>query len=490
MSNELRRLMSIKHIVVLMMENRSFDHMLGYLQLAGMPDVDGLGNAQPNPDDEGNQYNVHEFPPDQTAFHAPGDPYDTRLDPCHGPDCVAQQISGGNTGFVKNFIMERNPPADKRDLPMGYYTANHLPVYDHLARQYCVCDAWHSSIPGDTWPNRQYALAGQAGPLVKLKILQWLILAASQKKIRIPNPPLYNVPAFPRQLAEKQWRWYSHDPATLRIADGAYRRFRHLQHDNFAYFDRAKTSALTRFVQAPFAEAGDSFLDDVATGQLREVSWIDPNFIDIHVLHTISNDDHPPADVRAGQALALDVYDALLNGPDWDDTLLVIVYDEHGGFYDHVPPPPIDDGSGYPTLGVRVPALVIGPRVRPGVCHQTFDHTTLINTILRRFAADPDTALAAMGPRVANAPHLGMVLLDEPNRGRGDHGEVRNQIARWREDARTARLPGTANADIAAGAVSAAPDGAGQPLVLNEFQADFIKHAQALRDVGLPSGHP
>jgi phospholipase C len=127
------------------------------------------------------------------------------------------------------------------------------------------------------------------------------------------------------------------------------------------------------------------------------------------ILDPGSNDDHPPTDIRAGQALVLEVYEALSRGPAWDDTLLVIVYDEHGGLYDHVPPPAIDDDSGYATLGIRVPALVVGPRVKQFVCHQTFDHTTLIKTILTRFAPDPDAAIArcpgASGMRSISGSH-------------------------------------------------------------------------------------
>ena len=94
-------------------------------------------------------------------------------------------------------------------------------------------------------------------------------------------------------------------------------------------------SWLTQALEAAIV-THDSFLDDAAKGELRDVSWIDPNFIDLSVLDPNSNDDHPPSDVKAGQALVLELYEALANSPNWEDTVLVIVYDEHGGFYDHV----------------------------------------------------------------------------------------------------------------------------------------------------------
>ena len=150
----LERLQQIKHIVVLMMENRSFDHMLGYLKNDGMPEVNGLNGDESNEDDRGNRIAVYPFPDGVTAFHLPGQPFDESLDPQHGPSSVAEQLAGGNGGFVKNFIREKKPPDEWRSLPMGHYTSKHLPVYDLLARQYCVCDSWHSSIPGASPASR------------------------------------------------------------------------------------------------------------------------------------------------------------------------------------------------------------------------------------------------------------------------------------------------------------------------------------------------
>jgi phospholipase C len=479
----LTRLGAVKHIVVLMMENRSFDHMLGYLKLDGMPEVDGLTGEETNLDADGNPYRVFEFPPGETAFHKPGEPYDQSLDPCHGDACVREQVAGGNAGFVRNFIAQRKPPPQWRGLPMGHYSAEHLPVYDHLARTYCVCDAWHSSIPGDTWPNRLYSIAGRQAPRVeaqKLSLLQHIVGSSAWNTIK--NAPIFDVPAFTRQLADDQWRWYSHDPATLRCADGHYRNFAGPQHANFGYFDRKAISTLTDIAEMPLV-GHDSFLDDAAKGQLRDVSWIDPNFIDLHIMDPVSNDDHPPGDVLAGQALVLDVYEALVNSPAWQDTLLVVVYDEHGGFYDHVTPPPVDDGSGYPTYGLRVPALVVGPRVHQGVSHQFFDHTALIKTILLRFAAHSDAAIRQMGARVIDSPHLGLLLDDEPRADTPDRGDLHGRLDDWRNTARAQRRAQPA-------APSHAPDGAGHPLVLNEFQSDFARFALAMRHAGLPGGTP
>ena len=245
----LDRLQKIDHIVVLMMENRSFDQMLGYLALDGL-DVAGLDKAKPNEDAEGKSYPVHEFDPGETVFHPAQDPTGKVLDPCHSPECVKAQLADGNTGFVKNFLATRKDkqgnaveiPDEYRDLVMGYYTGRHLPVYDHLARNYCVCDHWHASIPGDTWPNRLYSLAATTSESVghKLGIFKELSIA---KLLR--NIPVFEVEAFTRHLDDAQWRWYSHDPATLRAADARYRDLLHLHRDNFTYFNRRRVSFAT-----------------------------------------------------------------------------------------------------------------------------------------------------------------------------------------------------------------------------------------------------
>ncbi len=505
----LNRLREVKHIVVLMMENRSFDQMLGFLSKHNrVPGVEGLKGGEVNYDEHGEKHESFEWGEEETSFHPPQDRSGKILDPCHGPGCVKEQLETVNGiapgGFVKNFMRRKTakgelieiPPQYWR-LPMGYYSEKHLPVYDLLARSYSVCDAWHSSIPGDTWPNRLYAMAGEEGLRVTERpgFLQRLLkrLKAVPGLGAISNAPIYDVDAFTQQLRDEQWRWYSHDPATLRGADSTYRDFHNLNRDNFAYFDRKRMSVVTKALEGTVVELHDSFLDDAAKGELRDVSWIDPNFIDLKVLDTNSNDDHPPSDVRAGQALVLETYEALVKSPTWTDTILVVVYDEHGGFYDHVKPPPAPTGDPgrYKTLGVRVPALVVGPRVKKGVCKQVFEHTTLISTILRQFAADPEAAIAKMPRRVHRAPHLGMLLEDEPrpeacdrDRLLGEIREVRQQLEEWRHTARERRRANK-------GEPSKDPDGgAGQKQELLDWQEQFLGFALAMRDAGLPPGQP
>jgi phospholipase C len=494
------RLKAIKHIVILMMENRSFDQMLGYLKFSGMPDLEGLEPEDArdlNKDAEGNVYPIRRC--DTT------EPLEKFFDPCHSPGCVMEQIAGGAmSGFVKNFIATVNArtergegelPPELRDLVMRYYDGFHLPVYDHLARTYCVCDAWHSSVPGDTWLNRVYSIAGRwaepTGPGIR-EILRKYVPFIGKK---LAGFPVYSAESFTRHLKDDQWRWYSHDPATLRAVDSGYRRFggmrerfRAVNVDNFAYFDRRKVSFVTETLEEGIV-ARDSFLDDAARpGEqgLRQVSWIDPNFIDLHVLDPDSNDDHPPSDVRAGQAFVLELYEALYKSRAWEDTLLVIVYDEHGGFYDHMAPPSVSDDPHFKTLGVRVPAIVIGPRVKKFICKETFDHTSLIKTILTRFHPNPPAALAKFPPRVAQAPHLGITLADEPRSDLptpDDFFALREVVDKLLVEKRR-RLRATPKGE------AVAADGVGRKQELQDFQREFARFAAGMRDRGLPPGQP
>jgi phospholipase C len=481
---DLQRLRALKHIVVVMMENRSFDHMLGYLEREGMSDVDGLNGSEFNFGPDGSKVPVTAFDATDHTLQRHGEALQKRLDPDHSRAGVQTQIGPGyaktrhgpNGGFVKSFVDSRKPQDNVTKaewvVPMGYYTSKDVPVYDHLARQYCVCDHWFCSVPGDTWPNRLFAVTGREGDNV-----------APGKKF-----PLYDVPAFTRQLGDAQWRWYCHDPATLRLTDSRYRQLGQPMRDNFAFFDRRNLNLLTQ-VASGGALRGDSFLDDAANDKLPAVSWIDPNFIDVSVFETQSNDDHPPSDIRSGQAFILEVYNALLHSKHWQDTMLIVVYDEHGGFYDHVTPPTLakGDGSADRTYGLRVPALIAGPRVRrhvlkaPSTPSPPFDHTSIMKTILLAFAKDPAAAIAKMPKRVQLAPHLASVLgpvrtdIDDPR-------TARDLMDAWRTEAAQRRraqvLP-----DGSIG--SLAPDGAGQPIVLTEFQSEINNALAPMRRSGL-----
>jgi phospholipase C len=357
----------IDHIVVLMLENRSFDHMLGYLSLeSDRGDVDGLRGEFANEYD-GRSYPIYHL--DSTAITD---------DPDHSASSVDLQIGGGAmNGFVTSFagtLAARGVRDADPSRVIGYYNAADVPVYDHLAREFAVCDRWFSSVPGATWPNRLYAICGRA--------------AGSRDDLPHNLPPLYNQPSFVRHLDahDISWRWYSFEAGTLRFADAHYALG---HHDNFAFFSKTNLNWKT-LLERVDANA-TSFLEDAAEGTLPSVAWIDPNFSNFNPAGFQPNDDHAPADIKDGQELVLAVYHALAASPQWEKTLLVISYDEHGGFFDHVSPPavPDDDPQMFGRYGVRVPALVVSPWIEPGaVSHTVLDHTSVIKTILLRFCPD------------------------------------------------------------------------------------------------------
>ena len=371
---DLGALKKIKHIVVLMLENRSFDHMLGYLALdATYPfQVDGLAPSMKNTYN-GKTYKVHPLP---------GTSMKSWETPSHEGPNVAAQLAGNGGGFVRDFVTTR-PAADQvlaadpvTCCVTGYHTGDQLYAYDHLARTYAVCDRWFSSVPGATMPNRLYSVCGTSGGI------------KSNQKVNGTDFPLYSLPSFVRQIdGHVSWRWYRHDallPSTLSMFDP---KFRVGHNGNFSLYQ--------------------DFASHCAQGNLSNVSWIEPGFFDKFGLH--QTDDHPPTDVMVGQQLVADVCDAVMSAPTWDSTLLVIMYDEHGGFFDHVPPPAAaDDDPGMRQYGVRVPAFVVSPYSVPGVCSTVFDHTSVLRTILDRFR--PDLPAGVMGARVAAANNLSSTL--------------------------------------------------------------------------------
>ena len=399
----------VDHVVVMMLENRSFDHMLGYLSLTGRrPDIDGLRSGFAN-QYQGRTYPVHHL--GTTALD---------VDPDHSADAVDRQVAGGTMGgFVANAaatLAGRGVEDGDSGCVMGYYDGADVPVYDHLAEEFAVCDRWFSSVPGATLPNRLYALCGRA---------------AGSRDDRPPQvPPLYHQPSFVRHLDAHHvsWRWYSFDPGTLRLADAHYLLG---HHHRFGYFSKTGLPWKAIFDVTVNPQIA-SFLEDAASGTLRSVSWIDPAFTNFNPLGFPVNDDHPPADIKDGQDLVLAVYDALAASPQWDRSLLVIVYDENGGFYDHVPPPQAadDEPAMFARYGVRVPAIIVSPWVEPRTVSSTlFDHTSIIKTILLRFCpkalhepqqaertqAQKSQSRLGLGPqypglRVAQANHLGELL--------------------------------------------------------------------------------
>lgn len=357
----------IEHIVVLMMENRSFDHILGYLSLEGRTDVNGLKTGMSNTF-KGKTYPINHL----KTGPMPGDL-------CHDGPCVDTQIAGGCGGFVKDYAAFLGPAGGDLTVVMGYHDGIDLPVYRHLADEFLICDAWFSSIAGPTIPNRMYSLAGGSRGM-------------RSNPPSIP-PPVFNMPTIFDYL----------DMASPHVPWKAFA-------------GKPLFSMLRLFQNHRFANIAslDDFFPIAGAGRLPNVTWLEPDY-GIGIRAT-ENDDHPPTDILRGQRLVAQVYNTLLAADHsaWERTLFVITYDEHGGLFDHVSPldplvprPKDDPADGKLTYGVRVPAFLISPWVKKGdVSHVVYDHTSILKTILQRFLRFPNGGTPSMHARVDDAAGL------------------------------------------------------------------------------------
>lgn len=346
----------IDHIVVVMMENRSFDHFLGWV-----PGADGVQGGLSFTDAEGAVATTHPLAPDyQGCAYA---------DPAHGYKSGRTQANGD---AMDGFLLTQ-PTGDH--FPIGYYGSADLPFYAGCAANWTICDRYFSGILASTWPNRIYMHAGQTD--------------------RISND------AAPCKLPTI-WD---------RLADaGIAGRY---------YFTDLPFTAIWGPKLLQYSERVTGFYEAAAAGTLPAVSFVDPRFGGEG--DGSSADDHPLADIRAGQAFLNQIYEALIRSPQWSRTLMIINYDEWGGFFDHVPPPyaavsESDLAAGNDgRLGIRVPCVLIGPRARRGAVSQLqLDPNSILNFICWRFGLPPlgvradSTNLAFAldfdGPRRLHAP--------------------------------------------------------------------------------------
>ena len=403
----------IDHVIFLMMENRSFDHVLGSLSLLeGRVEVDGLAAGMSNPDAGGVAHVVRPTTVDCVP------------DPPHGWTSSHDQFNGGaNDGFVVAYARAGAPDPGE---VMAYLTRDDAPISYALADQFAVCHAWHASVMGPTWPNRFYAHAGTSD-------------GQRGNDLR-EGGQAFTFPTVWHKLEDAgvDWKYYYSDIPFLGLFDGLMPLGKHA------------------FVE--------DFLTDVAAGALPAVSWIEPGFT--------YNDDHPPHHVGLGQEFLARVVAALGASPLWERCLLVVTYDEHGGFFDHVPPPTTQDDhadEGFDQVGFRVPALLVGPWVRQGPVEARFDHASWLKYVCElhgiapwtaRIVAANSVALGLDAARMARgeplpAPVLPPFDLDDasiPPQCFGDvdivsldvHGEHVRRLAEWGE----ARHPGTVRLDI------------------------------------------
>jgi phospholipase C len=347
----------IEHVVVLMLENRSFDHILG-----GTPKMRAQYDLSGS-----NKYGR------KTYNQQPGAARQVPNDPVHATSDVLVQLGGNggippNGGFVSNYAQACPQLADPAEV-MRFHDGGTLPAIHALANAFTVCDHWHASVPGPTWVNRLFALSGTSLGRVKMP-----------NGIMNLNLHWYDQPTIFDRLNERSidWKVYFGDtPLSLLFVHQWSPENAARHHHMMAFYQDA---------------AGDA-------EQFPSFAFIEPAY-----LQPGANDAHPPHDIIGADGLVAGVYNAIRkNDKLWNSTLLLVLFDEHGGFYDHVVPPaaiPPDHHSeeyDFTRYGVRVPAILVSPYVGNGIFSELLDHTSLLKYLQDKWA------LNDLGDRTAKA---------------------------------------------------------------------------------------
>lgn len=423
----------IEHIVVLMMENRSFDHMFGALSIPqgltdaygnplggeGRTDVRGLTGNEMNVDLDGNPHYPHRMTKEEYVM---GD-IAHEWEDCHRQAQWDPNGEWANDGFVRRHHEDFNKPYDPDHddpsfcatykyfgnqvgcppvhAPMGVFTREELPVYYDLADNFTLCDMWFSSVLGPTWPNRFYSHAGTAGgnksnsPMLGKRTI-W-------EQMRNDPELLDRASKFGSPICAN---FYCDLPLAPTVGEGNI-------------LGSELGDGMFGGILEPFWKKGSSFFEGLTTNSFEEYVAEDklPFFSMIDPGYAGGYDDHPPSDVGLGQAFVSLIYNMLAAHPKvWAKTLFIVTYDEHGSFYDHVVPPgpgatyngkpmshTYDEDPDFRQMGIRVPALVIGPHARKGyVSRLPYEHCSILRTATDRW----NLSEGYLNDRVANAESL------------------------------------------------------------------------------------
>jgi phospholipase C len=388
----------IEHIVVLMMENRSFDHMLGYLprerhlkNFEGLTDEEIKPAAPGGPTSEkffnladptvptSTKFSVRRGAPYKLETFVPGvgpphDLPDVNVQLTNTGDGPSARLPATNNGFVRAWAdsLRRfgvQPTTGELQRVMDCFTPEQLPVLSTLAREFVLCDHWFCSVPGPTMPNRLYIHAATSYGY-----------AHNAFGTQFPCRTIYH------HLADAGYTWSSYHQGNCDLV---------MDFTDLNYSTHKNNPKDLNFRDYCL------FKKDVEDGTLAHYSFINPRFIDWNLPLAdnaeFANSQHAPCDVRPGEALIAEVYNVLRNSKLWEKTLLVILYDEHGGFYDHVPPPtgvPNPDGRKDPTLdpafdftrlGPRTPAILISPWLPRMLDSTVYEHSSLLATVKKLF---------------------------------------------------------------------------------------------------------
>jgi phospholipase C len=403
----------VDRVFVLMMENRSFDHLYAFSGLSGVG-IDGLpttidvaGPSDTNIDPGTGLPVAVSAPADFALKNVDNDPpheFDDALAALCGVGATYDPALGyppiDNSGFVAHYLAKGGASAQRA---MSCFTPEQLPVLTTLAEEFALCDAWFSSLPGPTWPNRFFAMAASSGGLDDSPSSADVVLSVTVGGYRFWNGTIFD------KLDDHciEWKVVEGDefPVAFALAgmnlNALQGRFQDFD-DFVTAVDSADFGPRFVFIEPQY---GESTFGATGPGD-----------------YTCGNSMHPLDDVTRGEQLIKETYEAIRSSPHWDRSLLIVTFDEHGGFYDHVAPPAasppgdvaVDDydhhGFRFDRLGVRVPALVISPHVRRGVIdHTTYDHSSILATVERLFGMGP---LTDRDRDAADLLHL--VSLDEP----------------------------------------------------------------------------
>jgi phospholipase C len=416
---------NIKTVVLCMFENRSFDNMLGHLSYEGIiNDANGLTA----PLDKAAYANPYQGKP-YYPFHRPTDDQ-LQTDLPHEYDQVATQLAANasgptNTGFVQAYAeLTKQPPTASPD-PMCFYGSDQVPITSWLAKTFCTCDRWFCPLPTSTQPNRTVAFCGHS---------------------EIFETKLQALPAD-----NNIFEWLNKNKITW----GVY-------HDGFTFF--ALYPDLWPHIFGGNFHDYEQLGTDIKNNKQPQVIIVEPSYQDApHVGPDHPNDNHPPLAVGWGEDFLRRTYQSVTMNPQvWSQSLMIVYNDEHGGFYDHVPPPAFDNvaaGNAAPpkpyafnTLGPRIPGILVSPWVAPGkVDHELHDHTSVLQLLAEIFT--PGQPYSA---QVANRAGQGIKSLSAALTDTAASAALAGAPASTALSARTS-TPAQAPSLTAKSAISAAP---------------------------------
>lgn len=416
-------LSDIEHFVIVLLENRSFDHVSGYLSLATTTSpmaVDGLSDDPASEhhyanEHDGNAVRVHRLNRLAAIKDPPHDYWSIAAQintprPCR----VSDKMGGFAASYATVDGMGPSPA-------MGYYSADEVPLFDFFARNFTVCDQWFSSLPTGTQPNRLMAMSGK-----------------SDIWDNVSNP--FN---FPQQ--DLVYNWLDRHDVSWCSYSCALPFFCLMKGWRVA----ACASLMERRGDVRF-RSFSRFREQWSSGRgVKQVIFIEPHYTDDPVsrrLNSTPNDDHPPTNIAAGQHFLSEIYTTLISNPElWARTLMIVTYDEHGGFFDHVSPLPIWTAAGgrdFTTSGVRVPAFIVGSHVSgAGVFGGRLEHTSILQLLADRFA-DGEAYSGGVEARLEGHARLADVISAVPREATPPLPD--GMVERLRSSARAAKPPRTA----------------------------------------------